>query len=567
MILVVKLSLKFYFKNKVIFLLFFLKLRYTINSVIEWGDIVILRKPYAFLIKYFKLIHIIMTVITFYLIYKSTGILSFLNDYITNNTSVVGTAITSRLYHPLMFFSVILIIVMSIVVLIVMKLKEKPVMFYIFNTAVYIFILLIFIFSNNTLGTMEIEIVDIRIVKLFKDMFTAMIILEFISMCLTFVRATGFDVKKFDFVKDLQQLNIEEADNEEFEVDVEVDTDRFMRNLRRKLRHARYVYIENKLIINVALLVVLVFIVFGLYILNKDQDKIYRQNKYFTVSNFTMNVTNSYKTKYDYTGKKISDHYTLVLVELHVKNNIDGSSKLAPARMELNVDGISFYPTTKYADSFFDLGTNYENYDITTEEDVYTIIYEVPNHLTNKKMFYRYVNSMGGKSAKVTLSTIDLDKKTTVDAKVGKELVFDEGLLRGSSMKLSSMELNDLFKVEYRFCVEDKECYDSIDNIRPTLDQNYDETLMRLTLDVNFNENYTNDLISSSNDIVSTFMVIKYRLEGDKKDRTLRPTVRKISNDSDKKHVYLEVNSELKQATNIVLEFQIRNKIVSYKIK
>lgn len=527
----------------------------------------ILRKPYAFLIKYFRLIHVIMTLITFYLLYKSTGILSFLNDYVLNNTSVIGQAITDRLYHPFMFLGVIVVILMSITVLVLMKLKDKPITFYIFNTAVYVFILVAFIFSNNILGTMEIEIVDIRIVKLVKDAFTAMIFLEFISLCLTFIRAIGFDVKKFDFVKDLQEINVEEQDNEEFEVDVEVDTDRWIRKFRRKVRHAKYVYIENKFVINVAISIIIGLMVGGLYIVNRDQDKIYKENRYFTASNFTMNVTKSYMTKYDYTGKKLSDNYTLVIVELHVKNNFDSSSKLQNARLELNAGGLSFYPTTKYADVSFDLGTNYENYDITSEENIYTLIYEVPNHLISKKLYYRYLNSTGAKSIKVKLSPVNLDKKVKTDMVLSQKFDLKEGLLAGSSITLKKFEVNDLFSVKYRFCVDNKECYDSVDNIRPTLDQNYDETLIRLNLDTNFNDNYTNDFISSNQDIVSTFAVIKYRLAGDTEDRSIRPTIKKVSNDSDTSNVYLEVNSEIKHAEKITVEFQIRNQVISYKIK
>lgn len=527
----------------------------------------ILRKPYAFLIKYFKLIHIIITVITLYLIYKSTGVLSFLNDYILNNTSVVGQAITDRLFHPFMYLGVIVSIVMAIVVLILMKMKEKPVVFYFFNTAVYVYILIVFLLSRNILGTMELEIVDIRIVRLLQDMYIAMIFLEFISLCLTFVRSTGFDVKKFDFVRDMKEISIEETDNEEFEVDVEVDTDRYMRKLRRKFRHMKYVYIENKFLIHIVIAVVIGFTVGSIYLLNRDQSKIINQNRYFSVNNFTMNVTNSYTTKYNYLANKVSDQYSLVVLELHVKNNYQATSKLENARMELNVDGISFHPTNKYNDVSFDLGMPYENYDITTDEDVYTVIYEIPNHLINKKMYYRYVNNTGGKSTKVKIKPMNLDQKETTELTLGKKVYLKEGILTGTSLKVSNFEINDLFKINYQFCVESKECYDSVDNIRPTLDQNYDETLMRVSLETTFNENYTNDNIVSNKDILSTFGVIKYRLKDDKQDRTLRPTIKKLSNNTNKNNVYMEVNSELKQAIQITLELQIRNQTISYKLK
>lgn len=527
----------------------------------------IFRKPYAFLIKYFKVIHVIITVITFYLIYKSTGVLSFLNDYILNNTSVVGQAITERLFHPLMYFGVILSIVMATIVLILMKLKEKPVVFYFFNTAVYVYMLIVFLLSRNIIGTMEIEIVDIRMVRLLQDMYIAMIFLEFISLCLTFVRSTGFDVKKFDFVRDMKEISVEETDNEEFEVDVEVDTDRYMRKIRRKLRHMKYVYLENKFLIHLACAVIIGLIVGSVYLLQRDQSKFIKQNRYFTVNNFTMNITNSYMTKYNYLTSKVSDQYTLVVLEFRAKNNSQVPAKLQHARMELNVDGISFHPTNKYNDVSFDLGTAYENYDITTEEDVYTVIYEIPNHLIRKKMYYRYVNNTGGKSIKVRIKPINLDQKKKTEVTLGKKIDFSEGIFAGSSLRVSAFEINDLFQIKYRFCVEPKECYDSVDNIRPTLDQNYDETLMKISLDINFREQYHNDRITNNQDVLATFGVVKYRLKGDTKDRILRPTIKKVANNTNLKDVYMEVNSELKQATQMTLEFQIRNQIVIYKLK
>ena len=50
-----------------------------------------------------------------------------------------------------------------------------------------------------------------------------------ISIVMYAFRATGFDIKKFDFAKDLEELDIETKDNEEFEVNLELETDKYQR--------------------------------------------------------------------------------------------------------------------------------------------------------------------------------------------------------------------------------------------------------------------------------------------------------------------------------------------------
>jgi len=49
----------------------------------------ILRRPYAFLIKYFRLIHLVLFGLFGYVTYKANNILSFFKDYISNNGNFV----------------------------------------------------------------------------------------------------------------------------------------------------------------------------------------------------------------------------------------------------------------------------------------------------------------------------------------------------------------------------------------------------------------------------------------------------------------------------------------------
>src|SRR5699024_3198 len=140
------------------------------------------------------------------------------------------------------------------------------------------------------------------------------------------------------------------------------------RIINKRIRHAKYVYIENKFLINVLAILLVVGTIGTVIYVNRDKDKICKEDSYFTASNFTLMVSDSYLTTKDYHGNKISDNYTMVILKVHVKNNFDSVSNLENARMELSAGGHYFYPTTKYDDSVIDLGTNYESNDITNEE-------------------------------------------------------------------------------------------------------------------------------------------------------------------------------------------------------
>src|SRR5699024_6072778 len=123
----------------------------------------------------------------------------------------------------------------------------------------------------------EGQLVSARIARAMSDVINIAFIAQIIASLMTFVRATGFDIKKFNFVKDLQELDIAVEDNEEFEVDVEVDTDRLKRDLKRRWRHMKYVYVENKLLINIIAAVAVVGL--GVFIFFKSgmADKKYKE--------------------------------------------------------------------------------------------------------------------------------------------------------------------------------------------------------------------------------------------------------------------------------------------------
>ena len=105
----------------------------------------VFKKPYAFLMKNFKIIHVILTIFSIYLIMRVNNILNFFELFIKGNINkVYAVEYISNFY----IIVIILSIIISLIVLILMKYKKKPHLLYAILIAVYLAIGLVIGYSN-----------------------------------------------------------------------------------------------------------------------------------------------------------------------------------------------------------------------------------------------------------------------------------------------------------------------------------------------------------------------------------------------------------------------------------
>ena len=233
----------------------------------------ILRKPYAILIKHFKLIHVFLTLISVFLFLRCHDILNFINDYIINSGFIVEDYQLDKIMPFYLNIVVIFMIIFNVIVALLLKNKGKSITFYIINIVFNVILLISFIYSGSVFDTMQVKIVDTRIVRALRDLFTALDFILIISFIMYGFRATGFDVKKFNFTKDLIDLQIEEEDNEEVEVAVDIDINKIDRTRRKSFRMIKYFYLENKFICDIVLsgVFIIVFVLlFLIYLIKKE---------------------------------------------------------------------------------------------------------------------------------------------------------------------------------------------------------------------------------------------------------------------------------------------------------
>lgn len=537
----------------------------------------IIRKPYAILIKNFKLIHAILTACMIYLVYKTYGIFSYIGEYMKTNMLAVGEDLTAVLFDVKMFWLAGIVTAGLVVMLGIMIRKKKPFLFYVVNIIIYIATLGVYSYLYDTINFIEGNIIEMTEMKLAYDIAMMLMFAQGISMILSFVRAIGFDYKKFDFGKDLMELDIQEDDDEEVEVSVNIETNVLQRGVNRKKRFAKYVYLENKFAINVLIFLAISLISFVIYLNTNVYNVVYNEGDMFLAYDLEMGVLKSYIIENDYRGKKIvDDGEVIIALETNIKA-FNRNQSLTTAKTILYVDGIEYYPDEiESKDAIFDLGNTYYDgvLDYASFQKV-LLVYSIPKNDRNKEMTFKYINefetkkgALNPKYINVNLKPIKIDEKQKKEkVKLGEEIILNEFNLGATKLKINKVELKEEFVLNYKFCITTDDCYQSVEYLRAPLANTKDLALLRVNATLELDEEIDIERIYTPYSVINLFGSIVYEKDGKKYTLSsgfekVEPTKIKSGN-----NYYIALNKDVLDAETITLIIKIRNKTYEYKIK
>lgn len=531
----------------------------------------ILRKPYAFLIKNFRLIHTILTLCMIYLLYRSYKLHNFLNDTFNMTELTIARGSAEKNFNKGMFILPWIILVIVIILLVVMIRKKKPKLFYIANIALYVSLIATYNYLYGTILFMETNIVSAQTIKLAIDISFIITIVQLLFTIVSFVRSIGLDIKKFDFGKDLMELDVNEQDNEEFEVNVDVDTDSLKRKINKKFRYAKYIYVENMAIINTILIVILASIGFIVYLNNDILNVKYREGETFSTADYSFNIMSSYITQNNSKGKKITNDKTKLLILNTQINSYKISNKINLAKTLITIDGKKYYPVSKYSKDLLDLGVVYTNQTLLNGIVNYLLVYEIPVKAASYKISFKYLNDYKVKSNKVTPSYIsvmikplDLDAQITgIKSELKEEYTLNKNITGTSNVMIKSIDIAPYYVNEYKYCFNINECYDSLEYIRPLLNTNYDKYIMKVSGEFNLDQNVNNYKIKNISDLIINLGKIEY-FKGDNKY-----TINNFTKISAKKYQedgihYIEIPKDVYNADSAYLIIRLRNKEYKY---
>ncbi len=531
----------------------------------------ILRKPYAFLIKNFKRIHLVFVALGIYLVYQINIIYNFFKE-VKGVKVVSGKELTDSLFNPTTYFIVTLLALLLIIVIWLLNFKKKKTLLYFMNLFFYIFLGLFYYYCYYQVSIMEITAIDIRIILFIYDLLGILMVLQVISIVSFAIRATGFDIKKFNFGQDIADLHIEVEDKEEFEVSFDFDVNHINKKLKQKLRFFKYAYVENRYIINLALCLI-VFSGVLVMVLYMDNNRQFKEDTSIQTTNYILSVTKSYVTSRDYENNIIVVGKKFLLLKVNIQSRYGVSENLRLGMFELSIGDKTYSPTYDYYQDFIDIGDSYYNQIINTDKKTYLFAYLIDQDtsLNNANLNF-YDGTIYGKSGNnnkiyhISLNPDNLDNTIENETQsLNIELTINNDFIISGSLNLTAYDINSRFKNDYQFCLTKTECYNSTEYLIPKYNSNNDKTLLKLSGIWSMYNKLDN--LNNPAKFLQMYGNIVYTINGQTKTAHLNMG-QVISNKNVEKDVYyLEVPKDVEQASTLSLLIQVRNHIYHYVLK
>ncbi len=421
----------------------------------------IIRRPYAFLIKYFKIIHIVLFLLMTYMLFRMRSIYVFFNTFLKTGTYTQLANMVSSYVNILMIMAVIILIAFSLLIFFLMKQKEKPVLYYIGATIFYGITFISLILYMNVFSELEFNTYSNQALVLYRDLGMVLYYLNYFFLAIAFVRGFGFNVKKFNFEKDIKELDITESDREEIEIGTGVDVEKVSNFLRKRKRNLGYYFKENSFVF-IVLLVIIVLSVTAYVSVNKFVvNKTYKEGIVINTSEFDYQVKASYLTNRDKYKKiiKNKDTYYLI-VNLNIANKTDKNMTLNIRNTRVKIKNKYYYPVNNVSSKFADLGIVYKEQTILKKVNKdYIIVFELDNVNIRNKMILEIYNGKrvnGGEAIlyykNVGLTPYKMVDQDTVEYKLKDKVDLSKTYYKKGEFTVNSYEITNRVNYTYSKC-------------------------------------------------------------------------------------------------------------------
>ena len=496
----------------------------------------ILRKPYAFLIKYFKIIHIILFLIFTYLVFEIRNIYMFFVNYVKAGNFTYLDNMANDYLNPLIFIMIILIIAFAISVYELMKKKEKPILFYKI-LIIYGFVLLIFwIYFRNFFATLGDTSYDALTIIIYRDIIAFLYYINYFYVGFSFIRGFGFDIKKFSFDKDKKELNLEETDNEEYELNIGVDKDNVANYIRRERREFKYYLKENKTFFVIASIVLIiglgVFIYFNYFV----ENKVYVEKDQININNIIYRVNNCLLTDLDKHSNEISANKSFIVVNMDILNK-NTEKKINKETFRIKMNNHYYYPVLNYNYSFNDLGVVYsdEMYFPNGKVTNVNLVFKIERE-DIKEIYFELLKSNNSSYERINIKPVKQEQEVST-YKLNESVAVSD-----YNIKIASYKVYDKTSYEYDNCYNEV-CNKLTKMVTPKLN----DCILALEIE---------NLKDLKQNFIENYVGLKY-LYSDKVYSVSSKDIAIVG--SNKDIIYLSVPNTVKKASRITVAIKTRS--------
>ena len=541
---------------------------------IKGADTMILKKPYAFLIRHFRWIHLLLLVPMAYLIHRSFRIVSFFRTYVSNNytTSIINIAAEHISFF--MYLAVLFIILSVLAIYYLMRQKKKSTKLYFFILLYYIFLFVLIGLTYSILSSMEHNLITAQTARAYRDISVVLCLPQYFFFLYTLIRGIGFDIKKFNFAGDLKDLEITDIDSEEFEFHVNVEGYKIERTARRFVREMTYYVKENTFVFSCIAAVFVIFIGTLLYLHYGVYNKTYRTTDKMTHNSFTLQVADSMVSNLSYNGNMITEGKYYLVLKLLIENKTNRDYDLDYTNFRLVLNNKNIYPLLDRGEHFVDFGKPYLGEKIKKQsKEYYTLSYEIDaSDLTNEytiKILESIDFKVGEIAAKYKLIKLNppkIDKVEDVDTlEIGKIINLKQTNLDYSTFQLNGYQFVGSYMYDYEYCKTENNCRTLKDNITPNVSGTIEKTTL-LVLNNNFHldpESDYFDALRTDAKFASQFLALRTTKNGETKLTSMYNRTTSFM-----KNVFVfEIRQEVLEAEQVELLLTVRDKRYIYRLK
>ena len=529
----------------------------------------IIRKPYAFIVKHYRVIHLIMLLPLLYILYKSYYLMRFFNKFVSAGfkTDVENA---SRVYYSILIsLSAILIIAFCGLIVYLFYKKKKEFKAYLFPLVFYSIFFILTLFIPGILTNFSTKDIESAIAIMVNGISGIVFYVQPVMIIIFILNGLGFDFKNFEFNNIKDEISLDEEDSEEIELNVNVSSYRVKRGIKRYIRETKYYIIENKMIFMVISSIVglvLLFVV-GKWLISLN--RVVRVDQSFSHSMFSVSFNDSLLSTIDYNGNPIQNGKIYLAVKTTIRNNTKSLQTLDTDAFWLEVGGQYYYPVLDRSGKFIDLAKPYYGERIASgvQQEI-VLVYEIPDNEVSTKYKIRVLDSLTYKENSIIpkYKQITLKPKYSTSVKnkgtykLGENIYLKDTNLKNTNILFEDYDVDKTFQYHYDYCYKDV-CNDSINSV--TASTNKTLLMFKGKIELDETSSYYKHKLGS-NKMAQDFMKVEYKVNNKTNTSTITDvTPTKIKDDV----VLYEVDGELKKADSINLIITVRNLRYTLKVK
>ena len=430
----------------------------------------IIKNPYNFIAKHYRLINIIILIPMIYLMLKFRDISGFFKDFVRDGYRTVETNFADTYVTTLTFVALAFMVAYNTFFYITFVTKKKNGLFYAIGAIVYIILILLALLFHGTM--MGITKVDATFANFVRDMGNLSVFPQYALILITVVKVLGFNIKTLRFEKKAA-LEIDE-DEEEIEIQIGSDTNSAKRSLVHFIREIKYYVLENKFVFSVIGVVIAFGALIGLFIHIKN-NKTFTFNQEVTVDSFNIALKESYITNIDYRGNVIAKDTYFLVVKLGLYNT-RGDTTIDNSVFRITFGDTTLYPTYDRSPRFVDIGKPYVGQVIKyQEQDDYVFVYELTPKQVKGTYKLTILNSLKSEDGelKKTYKNINVKPKNITkehnlgDINIGKEVKLKDTTLGNTLFAIKSFEIKEYYVYNKEEC-DEYECKSHKENVVPS---------------------------------------------------------------------------------------------------